>query len=158
MLKKILLLITITFFTACSVDKDNPDCCTIIDTKVTIKYVNQEGENLFEIENGFNQEDVNIYHKINNEWEKFHVEFLDYPRGFMMVEREDGTYLAAFTSRHIVGSGISETRIEFAEDDSDVIRAEIERNGANEKITKVWYNDELKWEEDQTERMFEIVK
>lgn len=136
-MKKILLLFAVTIFAGCSVDDDYPNCCMVIDTKVSIKYLNEDGENLFEIENGLSPDDVTIYHKVNNVWERFYVEFLDYPKGFMMVEREDGTYLAVFTSRHIVDDGISETKIEFSENDFAILKAEIERNGPNETITKV---------------------
>lgn len=48
--KKILTLSTIGFFlTACSHDKD---CCTDIDTAISIKYPNEVGENLFDPDNG----------------------------------------------------------------------------------------------------------
>lgn len=155
-MKNILILIAVTLIAGCSTDER--DCCTIIDTGVSIKYLNEEGENLFEIDGGLNLADINIYHKINNEWVKYFEGNLDYPKGLRTVEREDGTYLVIFPSTAIVENSYSETKIEFSESDSDILKTEVLKKNSNEIVTKVWYNDELKWEENQSERIIEIVK
>jgi len=155
-MKKILLLIAVTLIASCTTDEK--DCCTIIDTGVSIKYLNEEGGNLFELEGGLNVADINIYHKINNEWVRYFEGNLDYPKGLRTVEREDGTYLIIFPSTTIVENGYSETKIEFSESDSDILKTQVDKNSSNEIVTKVWYNDELKWEGNHTERIIEIVK
>ncbi len=155
-MKKILLLIALTIIASCTTDEI--DCCTIIDTGVSIKYLNEEGENLFEMNGGLNVSDINIYHKINNEWVKYFEGNLDYPKGLRTVEREDGTYLVIFPSTNIVENGYSETKIEFSNSDFDILKTEVDKKKSNEIVTKVWYNDELKWEGNQTERLIEIVK
>ena len=155
-MKKILLLIAVTLIASCTTDEK--DCCTIIDTGVSIKYLNEEGENLFEMEGGLNVADINIYHKINNEWVRYFEGNLDYPKGLRTVEREDGTSLDIFPSTTIVENGYSETKIEFSEFDSDILKTQVDKNNSNEIVTKVWYNDELKWEGNQTDRIIEIVK
>ena len=142
---------------ACSSDNGKV-CCVNIDTGISIKYLNQNGENLLEINNGFNISDINIYHKIDNEWVKYFEGNLDYPKGLKTVERENGTYLVVFPSIEIFENNYSETKIEFSQNDSDIIKSEIEISNSNTIVTKVWYNDQLKWEAYQTERMFEIIK
>ncbi|MEP6262807.1 MAG: hypothetical protein ABJ092_14620 [Gillisia sp.] len=155
-MKKILLLIAVILIASCTTDEK--DCCTIIDTGVSIKYLNEEGENLFEIDGGLNVADINIYHKISNEWVKYFEGNLDYPKGLRTVEREDGTYLVIFPSTNIVENGYSETKIEFSNSDFDILKTEVDKKNSNEIVTKVWYNDELKWEGNQSARIIEIVK
>ena len=155
-MKKILFLIAVTLIVSCSTDEK--DCCTIIDTGVSVKYLNEEGDNLLEVDGGLNIADLNIYHKINNEWVKYFKGNLDYPKGLHTVEREDGTYLVILPSTTIVENGYSETKIEFSETDFDILKTEVQKNNSNEIVTKVWYNDELKWEGNQSERIIEVVK
>ena len=154
-MKKILLLIAVTLIASCSTDEN---CCINIDTGVSIKYLNEEGENLFEVDGGLNIADINIYHKKNNEWVKYFEGNLNYPKGLQTVEREDETYLVIFPSTTIVENGYSETKIEFSESDSDILKTEVNKNNSNQIVTKVWYNGELKWEGNQSERIIEIVK
>jgi len=155
-MKKILTLLIIGFLLIfCS---DEQDCCTNIDIGISIKYLNENGENLFELESGLTESNINIYHRINNEWVKYFEGNLDYPKGIRTVEREDGIYLVIFPSTTIVESNYSETKIEFSGSDSDILKTEIDKKNSNEIVTKVWYNDELKWEVSQSERMFDIIK
>lgn len=142
--------------TSCS--NESEECCTNIDTGISIKYINQEEENLFEFENGLNEADINIYHNINNEWIRYYKVNLDYPKGIRTINREGETYLVIFPSTDIVVENYSETKIEFSQMNSDIIKAEINKNGSNTVVTKVWYNDQLKWEGAQGDRIFEIVK
>lgn len=155
-MKKILILIAVTLIASCTTDEKV--CCTIIDTGVSIKFLNEEGENLFEIDGGLNVADIDIYHKINNEWVKYFEGNQDYPKGLRTVEREDGIYLIIFPSTTIIENDYSETKIEFSEYDSDILKTQVAKENSNEIVTKVWYNDELKWEGNQTERIIEIVK
>jgi hypothetical protein len=157
-MKKILgFIILMLLLNSC--DKKAVICCTNIDIGISIKYINEEGENLFELEmDGLNESNINIYHKINYEWVKYFEGNLDYPKGIRIIEREDGKYLVIFPSIVMVENNYSETKIEFSQTDYDIIKTEIDQNGSNTMVTKVWYNDQLKWEAYQTERMFEIVK
>lgn len=157
-MKKVLLLLAVTLITGCSTEEGEKDCCTIIDTGVSIKYVNENGENLFELEDGLTEGDISIYHKVDDEWIEYYKGNLDYPKGIIVVEREEGTFLQISPSYTIVENNYSETKIEFSGSDSDVLRTEIKKKNSNQIVTKVWYNGKLKWEENQSERMFEILK
>ena len=156
-MKKLLSLLIISLlFTSCSDDEGN--CCTNIDLGISIKYLNNSGENLFDKADGYNLSDITIYHNINGEWEEYYEGNLDYPKGITTVDREDGTYLLLFPSTTYVANTYSETKIEFSDTDFDIIKTEIEKTSNSEIVTKVWYNDIMKWESFETERMFEIVK
>ena len=156
-MKKIISLLLIgILFTACS--DDEKDCCTTIDIGVSIKYLNKNGENLFEIPNGLTESDITISHKIDNEWKKYYKGNLDYPKGIMAVESENGAYLVIFPNTTFVENNYSETKIEFSEYDSDILKTEIDKSNSNEIVTKVWYNGELKWEASKNKRMFETIK
>lgn len=155
-MKKIILLLIIGIsLAACS---DDDDCCVNIDVGISVKYLNEEGDNLFEIENGYNESDVTIYHKINGEWNEYYEGNLDYPKGITLIDREDGKYLMIFSSTRLVDNNNSETKIEFSNTDFDIIKTEIDNSNSNTIVTKVWYNDVLEWEAYETERMFEIIK
>jgi len=155
-MKKIILLLIIGIsLTACS---NKNDCCVNIDTGISVKYLNEGGENLFEIDNGYNESDITIYHKINGEWNEYYEGNLDSPKGITLVDSEDGKYIVIFPSTTFVGNNNSETKIEFSDSDSDIIKTEIDKSNSNTIVTKVWYNDVLEWEAYETERMFEIIK
>lgn len=151
----ILLLLTVTLI-SCSTEQS--DCCTIIDTAVSIKYVNGDGENLLETDNNLSVNDINIYHKIDNEWIAYYKGNLDRPKGIAAVQTEEGLFLEVFPSSTIVENSYSETKIEFSESEADILRTEIDRSNSNEIVTKVWYNDELKWEGNNAQRSIEIIK
>ncbi|TCI85534.1 hypothetical protein [Tenacibaculum sp. M341] len=155
MRKLILLLSIVISFYACS---NNDNCCVNIDTNITIKYLNEEGKNLFEIENGYKESDINIYHKINGEWKKFYDNKLDTPKGISVIETENGTLLSLSPSLTTDQNSYSETKIEFSNTDADIVKAAIENSNNNTIVTKVWYNDILKWDTSNTNRTIEIVK
>jgi len=156
-MKKILTCIIIgIMLTACS-EENNSNPATIVDTQISIKYVNQNGENLFEIDKGYDLSHVDIYHKIDNEWVRYFEGNLDHPEGIKLVERENGTYFVVRPSTEIVKDNYSLTKIELSQSDSDTIRTEVDKSNSNVIATKVSYNGELKWE-GPDERMFTIVK
>ena len=158
-MRKILsLLIIVLLASACSNSLDPKNCCTIIDIGIAVKYLNEDGENLLDIPGGIKESDIKVYHKIDGEWVHYYEANLDYPSGVRSVPLEDGTYLMIFASPTIDENNYSETKIEFSEGDFDIIKSEIYKTDSSEIITKVWYNDVLKWESGVLDRSFEIVR
>lgn len=158
-MKKILSFILIgILLIGCSSD-DDIQCCVVIDTAISIKYLNENGDNLLDMETGgINFSEINVFQKIENEWVRYSEGSSDYPKGVRIIEREDGKYLNVFPSTVTAGNTYSETKIEFSEEDFDIIKTEIDKSSSNTIVTKVWYNNELKWKAYETERMFEIIK
>lgn len=159
-MKKLVLLLGFVAFLWISCEKDDPsNCCTIIDTGVTIKYVNEAGENLLEKEDALSIKDITIFHKVDSEWEQYFKGNLDVPTGLEEVSMPEGKYLGIVTSLDVDGNNISETKIRFSETDEDIIKTQLNFSSNNTIVDKVWYNGELKWERtSKNPRNFVIVK
>lgn len=151
------LLLTLLLF---SCTEDEPMlCCTVIDANVAIEYMNAQGENLFETPSAPDLSEIDVYHKIDSEWVEYFEGNLDYPKGLRLADIEDQTYLVVFVNLSSGNDNISETKMVFPGGDEDVIRTEINKTGNNSIVTKVWFNDELKWEtENRSPRRFTVVK
>ncbi|MHA7944244.1 hypothetical protein ACJOV8_014295 [Formosa sp. 3Alg 14/1] len=155
MKKVIILLLIILPMIACS---EETDCCVNPDISLDITYLNADGLNLFEIEQGYSVADITVYHKINGEWEVYYKGNLDAPKGITVVDGTHGTYLSISPSTNLDQNKQSETKIQFSASDSDIIKAEIDQSHSNTSITKVWYNDVLVWENHDAKSMIEIIK
>lgn len=157
-MKKILFgLIIFGILISCNNTDDN-DCCVNVDIGIDVTYLNAEGLNLFEIDNGYTEANITIYHKINGEWKLYYNGNLDAPKGITVVDGEHGKHLSILPSTNIDQNNYSETKIQFSESDFDIIKTEIDQSNSNTTVTKVWYNTVLKWEAYESERMFEIIK
>jgi hypothetical protein len=158
-MKKLYFLLLPFILAACSISQNEPDmCCTIIDVGVAIKYVNENGENLLEGENALDINDITVYHKADGEWQRYFEGNLDYPKGLAIIDIENEKFLRVFVSE-ITDESFSETKLQFAEEDEDIIKAEVNKNESSAIVTKVWYNNELKWATtDGTERRLEVIK
>ncbi|MEM9328458.1 MAG: hypothetical protein AAGA85_22510 [Bacteroidota bacterium] len=150
-----ILLPLITAF-ACN-QKDEPICCTNIDTIISIKYLNGQGENLIDL-GQYVESDIEVYHKSDGNWERYFQGNLDHPKGIRFDQLEDGYYLTVFPSTITDAQGLSETKIEFTSSDFDILKTVVDKSNGNEIVTKVWLDDELKWEAYENERVFEVVK
>ena len=151
MKKTFFLLLFSLFLISCS--KDEPSyCCTTIDISIDIKFIDSEGNSLLGEENWFEETDISIYNKIDDEWKIS-------PEKPIMVERDDANYLRVFSNPQNPEEGISELKLEFSENEFDIIKTEVLRENSNMIVTKVWYNDELEWESDSnSERIIEVEK
>jgi hypothetical protein len=158
MKKLILLSVSIFFLLAC--EKDDPkNCCTVVDIGVSIKYINENEENLFQTENALNISDIKVFHKVDSEWEEYFEGNLDNPKGLSELEINGEKFLGISTSIRTDSNHISETKLSFSENDEAIIKTEISKNANNTLVEKVWYNGSLKWErEDNVPRRFTIVK
>ncbi len=156
-MKRFLLLFSLVTLTGCSSDEAE-NCCVVIDTGVSIKYLTKEGDNFLEMEDRYTLSDITVYHKVDNQWVKYFEGNLNEPKGLRIEEREDGKYLKVFVSTTTDAEGYSETKLEFSETDADVIRAVVDKAHHNTIVTKVWYNGQLKWEGNQSDRIFEVLK
>ncbi|PKD17009.1 hypothetical protein APR41_06110 [Salegentibacter salinarum] len=151
-MKKTLFLLIFSFFII-SCEKDEPTyCCTIIDSSIDIKFIDSEGNNLLGEENQFEETDISVYNKIDGEWKIS-------PENTFLVERENEDYLRVFANLESTDTQISELKLEFPDNEFDILKTEISSQNANTFVTKVWYNDELKWETDNnSERIIEVIK
>lgn len=156
----VLILIAFTLFSSCNNSKDPDICCAVIDTGIGIKYENQNGDNILNVEDGIDEQDVEVYYWINNEWRINFNANMDAPKGIISFDGPDGKYLKVFPSIEIDENNISRTKLGLANGSSDIIETEINTAHSNIVVTKVWYNDMLMWDAQNTdsERWFTIVK
>lgn len=155
-MKKLLIVLLIPVISACSTD-DPGVCCTNIDTSISMQYFNLQGVNLFET-GVYTEANTEVYYKIDGEWVRNYNSNMDAPKGIWVSELEDGIYLTLSPSDVLDANNTSETKIEFSETDFDIIKAEVDRGSNHEIVTKVWYNDVLRWEAYETDRQFAIIK
>lgn len=159
MKKLVLVLVLGMIVLSCSNGDDEPLNSVVVDTGVYIKYLDENGNNLLNDE--IDESNINIYHKINNEWVGYYKSNLDYPKGIVVRERDNEKYLVLFVSIIVDGNNISETKIEYSNrNEVDIIKTVIDNNNGNTIVHKVWYNGIMKWEwgpSNQTDRMIEIV-
>lgn len=142
-----------------SCQKNDEDCCSIVDIGINVKYINELNQNFFEMDNGYNLQQVKMYHKIDGIWKPYYEGNLDQPTGLGLIEIDSEKYLAISPSLSIDENGYSDTKIEFNENDADSIRTKIDTSHSNTIVTELYYNGVLKWKsQDATPRRFTIIK
>jgi hypothetical protein len=158
-MKKLLFAILTITLISCSSDEPR-NCCTVISLGADIKYEDVNGINLLNsTDDGYDISEIEVFHKIDGEWKKYYEGNLDYPKGILKSEIDGESYLTIFLSNKTNEEDISETKLKFSEGDEDIIKSIIEKKSGNEIVTKIWYNDELKWPtENSSSRQFTIVK
>ncbi|MCF4102494.1 hypothetical protein L1I30_12515 [Gillisia sp. M10.2A] len=146
------------YFYACE-SEGRSLCCVNIDTAVSIKFVNAEGRNLFDPEEGiYTAADVNIFYKKAGEWKAYYNGNMDASKGFSIIEIEDESYLQIFPSDNIIDNSYSETKLEFSNGDQDILKVAFNLSDNNTLAKKVWYNEILKYEVPDGTRYFTILK
>lgn len=157
-MKNIYLIAITLILISCSSDEPE-NCCVVVDTAVTIKYVNDNNENLLEGENSIDVNNIKVFHKIDSEWKEYFEGNMDYPKGLTTVEINGENFLRIFVSTDIDENQVSETKLEFSDNNEDIIKTELNLSANNTIITRVWYNDNLEWDmNDNLPRQFIIVK
>jgi len=155
MKKFVIVLVIGMIFTSCT--SDNSEIGGIIlDVVVGVKYLDEDGNNLLD---KVELSDIILYYKVDNEWVLTYKGNKENPVGLNIEKREDGNYLFFTPNLEVDEINLSETKIEITSIGvSDIIKTEISYGDGNDLIVhKVWYNDIMKWEPYETERMFEIV-
>ena len=136
-----------------------PDvCCTVVDVGVMIEYVNENGENLFEIPEGLTENQIITYLREDGNWVYYHGGGSAAPRGVKVTDTPEGKVLWLSPSLITDAAGYSETKLVFSETDADSVRTKIESSGNITVVSEVWYNNELKWSSGPSERRFQVVK
>ncbi|MDR5589074.1 hypothetical protein [Christiangramia sp. SM2212] len=159
-MKKLIVLVCSFFIISCS-SNDDTVCClsTVIDNDLNITYVDAEGNNLLEGEDAITVNVITVFHKINSEWVEYSEANLDAPKGISIFEGNSGKFLRIFVSTKTDNAMISETKMVFDDGDENIFKTLISRESGNIIVTKVWIDNELKWEaSDMTARNFTSVK
>ena len=155
-MKKLLYLLLISLIVI-SCDKSE-NCCTIVDTHVDIRFVDANGDNILDQTNGIESSKITIFNKIENFWVEYSEGNLDNPKGYMVYEKDGENYLRLFPNGEITTNNLSETKIQYSIFEPDVLKSEIDLSNGNIICTKVWLNEVLIWEGNDSERVIQIEK
>lgn len=137
----------------------NPEiCCTNISTDVSVLYRNPAGENLFAIPDGIDLNRIITYIKEDGEWVYYHGGGSDNPRGLHLVEESGEPFLILYPSHTTDSQGYSEMKLVFSPGDADSLRIKIKSVKNNTYKTEVWYNNELRWDGENTLEPFVVVR
>ena len=119
---------------------EKTDCCTIIDVDVQIHYQTQSGENLINSDDDFNESNIKIYYKNEDEFEYIFKGNLDYPNMHYVNEDENGNLiLTVFPSNYYEGN-LSTTLIEQNPNMVDTLVCEFELGSNREICKRAWIN------------------
>ena len=155
-MKYLFFILLAMLFTSCNSD-DNE--LVIIDTAINISVKDVDGNDLLNTNNpnSLNQNEFKIFYELDGEQIEVNDENLDYPKGFFVYQHENEFRIRIFpnTDKNAL---YPITYIKWREMDTDTIKCEIDRNGSSEICKKVWLNNELVWQDYDTERFFEITK
>lgn len=155
-MKNLAIFVAILFISCTSENEKNSD---VVRIGVEFNLLDNQGKDLLnpEAESNYNNaENIKIYHIINGEPILFNKPNLDLPNGFLIYNREDEDIYRLGVSSNIDGN-TSTTLIEWNNIDTDTIRCDLNKYGSNVVITKVWYNNVLKYD-GNGEIYFEVIK
>jgi len=144
------------FISGCSDKKEKGFIIVDIGLEMSVK--NTEGIDLLDPNSpgSFIAEDIKLFYLKNGEAEYVNEGHLDDPKGFRIL-RAEGEYRIRIVLNNSETEDFPITYIQWNEDRTDTIKCEIHREPGLVMCTKVWINDELKWEGYDTERFVEVI-
>ena len=141
-----------------------------IDTSMILLVRDSSGTDLLHPTTGkYNASGINVYYLKEGEKQQVYFPHLDAPKGFRIRENElkKNEYLLVLFPYDDLP--LSTTIIQWGQADFDTITCEITHEGSSRYCTKIWYNQELKWDvktalanydpnNGRSDRWFEVVK
>lgn len=157
-MKYLTILILALILSSCSSDDEGGDQF-VVATALDISVKDAQGNDLLDPDNvnSLNENQIKLLFEINGEQVEFYDANLTYPKGFFLFQHENEYRLKVFPNTSATEAN-PVTYIIWNEDDIDTIKSEVKRTNNSEEITKVWFNDDLIWEGNESERYFEIIK
>jgi hypothetical protein len=140
-MKKI-IFICLVAFTFCSCGSDEVSNQFDFDVIIDINITNAKGEDLLDPKNtnSFDQSKIKIFYLIDGKLVEVYDGLKTHPRNFLVYERE-GHYVLRVFLNHSGAEKYPETRIQWNENSTDIIKGEFTRT-VNAVIKKtIWFND-----------------
>lgn len=120
--------------------KNTNDCCVLVDTDVQIHYINQQGENLINSSDEFDESKIKVYFKNGTEYEYIYQGNLDNPNmHFINTDSNGNVILTVFPSNYYVDDR-STTLIELNKNITDTLVCEFHLSGNNVICKNAWLN------------------
>ncbi|MEJ1236688.1 hypothetical protein WBG78_01085 [Chryseolinea sp. T2] len=146
--KLTLLTIFITIFSSC---EEKLCGCTVVDADVNLIVTDSENRNLLDpsTPEHFKEDDIRIYFLRNGQREEAYAANLDAPRYFRIDQSgPNGEYMMRlFPDLETHNSDITTTIIRWNGSDEDTVACEIRNTDNSTIITRVWYNDDLGYDQ-----------
>tara|TARA_Y100000385_G_scaffold290262_1_gene362705 strand:- start:13944 stop:14432 length:489 start_codon:yes stop_codon:yes gene_type:complete len=160
-MKYLCLLSAIILLFSC----DKNECClpesTAMDLQIIINVINYNGDNMFNpsTNNGFNIENVRFYKLIKNKTTIIENSNWDYPYGYRTDSNSNGDIYIQTTGLFPEPNvNFAEYIIEISNTEKDTLKCKVEKFTNVLRFTKIWVNDELKWDiASKTERKINII-
>lgn len=152
-ISRVMLLLLLGLLSACS----RQDCCTVIDTAVSIHYLDGQGKNWLTLQ-GVTEQNLTVYFVKEGQAEKIYRGNLDAPKMCKVVEGESAEKELRLFPSDYLSNNYSLTLLEFPDGKVDTVKCFIETKGANQICKQVWYNGASKWQAGQTGRRIQVVK
>jgi hypothetical protein len=147
-----LLLATATVLSWISCNS-NEICCTIVDVDISIHYLNENGQSLFDGNLPYNADDINLYYKKGKEFQKVFNPNYDHPKNCFTYQNEKMETIIRVFPSDVYEGNFSTTLIAFTESIVDTMICEFELGPSREVCKNVWYNGVK-----MKNREFDIVK
>lgn len=152
-----LIYLTVLIFSlvaAAGCNTTSPDAGTALDIRIDLLFQNEKGENLLNPNhpNAITEQNTDLYFQIEGQNQKVFDGNLDCPKMFCIQELEDDApykYLMLLTPNIIEGQNMATTYIRFSDATMDTLRVAYEYNTPATYVTKIWYNQELRWSLDE---------
>ncbi|MET4080570.1 hypothetical protein ABIB40_000514 [Pedobacter sp. UYP30] len=138
-------------------------CCVIIDTFVSINYVDADNADLLDPTNPnvIKADDIEIYYLENGQKQRVYNGNLDLSKNFKILKtpNSDKYYLSLSVSADLNENGISTTYLEVKKYNfTDTLTATIDKSSSSTRVNKVWYNGAYKGNAKEKTVTFTVVK
>ena len=155
-MKSVIFTIIMVIISSCN-KSDNEQ--TMIDTSIEMSIKNSNGVDLLNpnTPNYFNENTLSLFYLINGEVIEVNNPNLDYRKGFFIFKHQSEYRIRIFPNTDDKEKNPI-TYIKFNENPKDTLKCEFVRTNNSLICTKVWFNSELKYDSNVSERYFEIVK
>jgi hypothetical protein len=145
-MKKLLLGALVIILFACNKSNDKEQQGAFMNYDFEFTIYNAENQDLLNpsTPGHFDISEIRVLYKVGDEITEVHRPNLDYPNGFKTWEYEDENYIRVFMNDLDKADSIT-TYIQWSENDTDTINAQMIRISTNARKEIVWFNGEEIW-------------
>lgn len=152
-------LISIIVLASCSTDSKEIICCTTVDFGLEVIVTNSDGTNILDTVDGIASTDIRLFYKVDDDWVEQYVYDQRNAKGMHVIESQNGEKrLSIALTPDYENKDFTYVKLQFSENDNDIIKGEIDFSNGNLIYKNVWVNDLLKWEAYASERVIILIK
>lgn len=121
--------------------------------------MDKSGSNLLnpKHDHAITEENTTLYYLVEGQKKKVYDESKNFPKGFFITD-ETGSYEMALFPNIVTGKKTASTLVTFENYPTDTLKVEYVQSDKVTALTKVWYNDQLKWDTNSGKRIIQVTK